>query len=278
MNEHQHSGENIDGRRDSPLASAGGNSPVLGSPVLDSGRSAALDRSGPQQFGDRRAPSHAEVPHRMATRRDETRRAGEHQYEYERGVRRPPDTHEDYNPLIVAASIGGGAVFGWLLARLSSPHGREHHWYQDSRSGPQRQSREHRSYERDTYDGRGTGHASSPARSVETDETWNLIASDKVEGTAVYDRKGERLGSVYNFMVGKRSGQVAYAVMSFGGWLGMGQSYHPLPWDTLRYDTDLGGYIVSLDKDRLRSAPSHTADQDTSSDASYWRRVKDYWA
>ena len=84
MNEHQHSGENIGGRRDSPLASAGGNSPVLGSPVLDSGRSAALDRSGPQQFGDRRAPSHAEVPHRMATRRDETRRAGEHQY------RRPP--------------------------------------------------------------------------------------------------------------------------------------------------------------------------------------------
>ena len=83
---------------------------------------------------------------------------------------------------------------------------------------------------------------------------------------------------MYNFMVGKRSGQVAYAVMSFGGWLGMGQSYHPLPWDTLRYDTDIGGYVVSLDKDRLRSAPSHRADQDTSSDASYWRRVKDYWA
>ena len=109
MNEHQHSGENIGGRRNSPLASAGGNSPVLGSPILDSGRS-ALDGSGPQQFGDRRAPSHAEVPHRMATRRDETRRAGEHQYEYGRGVRRPPDTQEDYNPLIVAASIGGGAV------------------------------------------------------------------------------------------------------------------------------------------------------------------------
>ena len=277
MNEHQHSGENIGGRRDSPLASAGGNSPVLGSPILDSGRS-ALDGSGSQQFGDRRAPSHAEVPHRMAARRDETRGAGEHQYEYGRGIRRPPDTQENYNPMIVAASVGGGAVFGWLLARLSSPHRRERHSYQDSRSGPQRHSREHTTYERDTYDGRGTGYASSPARSVETDETWNLIASDKVEGTAVYDRKGERLGSVYNFMVGKRSGQVAYAVMSFGGWLGMGQSYHPLPWDTLRYDTDLGGYVLSLDKDRLRSAPSHRADQDTSSDASYWRRVKEYWA
>ena len=125
MNEHQHSGENIGGRRDSPLASAGGNSPVLGSPMVDSGRSAALDRSGPQQFGDRRAPSHAEVSHRMAAGRDETRRAGEHQYEYGRGARRPPDTQQDYNPLIVAASLGGGAVLGWLLARLSSPHRRE---------------------------------------------------------------------------------------------------------------------------------------------------------
>ena len=60
--------------------------------------------------------------------------------------------------------------------------------------------------------------------------TGNLIASDRVEGTAVYDRAGERLGTVHNFMVDKRSGQVAYAVMSFGGFLGMGESYHPLPW------------------------------------------------
>jgi hypothetical protein len=79
-------------------------------------------------------------------------------------------------------------------------------------------------------------------------------------------------------MVGKRSGRVAYAVMSFGGWLGMGESYHPLPWNTLTYDTDLGGYVVGLTKDRLRSAPSHRADEDTSSNAGYWRRVRLYWA
>ena len=71
-------------------------------------------------------------------------------------------------------------------------------------------------------------------------------------------------------------GRVAYAVMSFGGWLGMGESYHPLPWNALTYDTEFGGYVVSLDKDRLRNAPSHKAGQDTS-DAGYWRRVKDYW-
>ena len=73
-----------------------------------------------------------------------------------------------------------------------------------------------------TTAGPGTG-------AVATDETDRLIASDKVEGTAVYNRQGERLGSIYNFMVDKRSGQVEYAVMSFGGFLGIGDSYHPLP-------------------------------------------------
>ena len=68
---------------------------------------------------------------------------------------------------------------------------------------------------------------------VEADETSRLIASNKVEGTAVYNRQGERLGSVYNFMVDKMSGQVAYAVMRFGGFLGIGDSYHPLPWKSL---------------------------------------------
>jgi len=49
------------------------------------------------------------------------------------------------------------------------------------------------------------------------EETDRLIASDKVEGTAVYNRQNERLGTVHNFMVDKSTGQVAYAVMSFGG-------------------------------------------------------------
>src|SRR4051812_16174717 len=82
----------------------------------------------------------------------------------------------------------------------------------------------------------GTGTGSS----VATGEATRLIASDKVEGTAVYNRQGERLGSVYNFMVDKRSGQVAYAVLSFGSFLGIGDSYYPLPWKSLKYDTGQG--------------------------------------
>ena len=71
---------------------------------------------------------------------------------------------------------------------------------------------------------------------VATDETSSLIASDKVEGTSVYNAKGEKLGSIYNFMVDKRSGEVEYAVLQFGGVLGLGSDYYPLPWDVLDYD------------------------------------------
>jgi hypothetical protein len=105
----------------------------------------------------------------------------------------------------------------------------------------------------------GTGTAGAGA--VANDETDRLIASNKVEGTAVYNRQGERLGEVYNFMVDKRSGQAAYAVMSFGGFLGMGGGHHPLPWKALAYDTSLGGYVVDIDKDRLRGAPGYAADE-----------------
>ena len=90
----------------------------------------------------------------------------------------------------------------------------------------------------------------------ETNESAHLIASNKVEGTPVYTSQGERIGSIYNFMVEKRSGKVAYAVMSFGGFLGMGESYHPLPWNKLTYDTSLGGYVVGVTRERLQAAPA----------------------
>jgi PRC-barrel domain len=114
--------------------------------------------------------------------------------------------------------------------------------------------------------------------SVATDETDRLIASNKVEGTAVYNRQGERLGEVDNFMVDKYSGQVAYAVMSFGGFLGIGESYHPLPWRVLTYDTGLGGYVVDLDKDKLQGAPSFTRDETPDWGNRDWgTRVHDYY-
>jgi PRC-barrel domain protein len=119
---------------------------------------------------------------------------------------------------------------------------------------------------------------SSTSGSPATDETNDLIASDKVEGTAVYNRPGERLGTVYNFMVNKRSGQVAYAVMSFGGFLGMGDSYHPLPWKVLTYDTGLGGYVVDLSREQLEGGPRYSSSETPDwSDQTYGRRINDYY-
>ena len=123
-------------------------------------------------------------------------------------------------------------------------------------------------------DMRTTGSHAGP---VETDENSTLIASDKVEGTAVYNPRGERLGDVYNFMVDKRSGHVEYAVMSFGGFLGMGESYHPLPWKMLTYDPSMGGYVVDLDKDRLVSAPSYEPADDPTWNRDYGRSIDDYY-
>ncbi|HEX3861816.1 MAG TPA: PRC-barrel domain-containing protein [Stellaceae bacterium] len=97
-----------------------------------------------------------------------------------------------------------------------------------------------------------------PGSTVVTEESVNLISADKVVGTAVYNRREEKLGSVYALMLNKTNGQVAYAVMSFGGFLGIGESYHPLPWRILSYDRRLGGYVVDLDRRRLEGAPTYT--------------------
>ena len=113
---------------------------------------------------------------------------------------------------------------------------------------------------------------------IAADETNRLIASNKVEGTDVYNRAGERLGEVSNFMVDKYSGQVAYAVMSFGGFLGIGEKYHPLPWKVLTYDTAKGGYVVDLDKDRLQKAPSYASSETANwRDPAYGRQIDDYY-
>ena len=124
-----------------------------------------------------------------------------------------------------------------------------------------------------------TSSTSGGTGTVATDETGSLIAASKVNGTKVYNRQGENLGSIYDVMINKRSGQVAYAVMSFGGFLGMGDSYHPLPWSVLTYDTSQGGYVVDLDMQRLQGAPSYTASEAESywSDRGRSRGIDDYY-
>jgi hypothetical protein len=90
-------------------------------------------------------------------------------------------------------------------------------------------------------------------------ETTSLIGSDKVEGTAVYGADDQKIGSIQRVMIDKISGKVAYAVTSFGGFLGIGEDYYPLPWPTLKYDTRLGGYRTGITIDQLRGAPNTAA-------------------
>jgi sporulation protein YlmC with PRC-barrel domain len=104
---------------------------------------------------------------------------------------------------------------------------------------------------------------------IETDETSSMIASNKVEGTTVYGPNGDKLGSIYNFMVDKETGQVEYAVLQFGGVLGLGSDYYPLPWDVLTYDEDQGGYVVELPKEQLENAPHYAPNEEPKFDSNY---------
>jgi len=113
---------------------------------------------------------------------------------------------------------------------------------------------------------------------LEVKETSRLISADKVEGTAVYNPADEKIGKIENIMIDKQSGKVAYAVMSFGGFLGIGDKHYPLPWSMLNYDTRRGGYVVNLDKKVLEGAPSYgPRDRIDWDDQTWGRRVHDYY-
>ena len=115
-------------------------------------------------------------------------------------------------------------------------------------------------------------------RTGQTDETGRLISSQKVDGTAVYNRSGDRLGDVDHMMIDKFTGQVEYAVMSCGGFLGVGESYSPVPWKSLDYDVNLGGYVIDTDRAKLASAPRYqSSGQPNWSDRAYTERVDQYW-
>lgn len=108
----------------------------------------------------------------------------------------------------------------------------------------------------------------------------SLITASRVEGTPVFNRAGERVGHIEDLSIQKASGQVTYALLSFGGFLGLGERIHPLPWSVLEYDTDKDGYVVPLDKTQLESSPSWSKDELEAfgGDSDYRERLYDYYA
>jgi len=107
--------------------------------------------------------------------------------------------------------------------------------------------------------------------------TSSVISSDKVEGTAVYNSSGDKLGSIDDLMIDKRSGQVRYAALEFGGFLGMGTDRYPLPWSMLKYDTTKDGYVVPLQKSQLEKAPRYPDNDVPAYTDDYGRKVYDYY-
>src|SRR6266699_5675 len=113
---------------------------------------------------------------------------------------------------------------------------------------------------------------------TEARETVSLIGSDKVEGTAVYGANDKKIGSIERVMIDKMSGRVSYAVLSFGGFLGIGDDHYPLPWQSLKYDTNLGGYRTGITETQLKGAPKYGNDNAWNwSDPARVRTVNDYY-
>jgi hypothetical protein len=112
---------------------------------------------------------------------------------------------------------------------------------------------------------------------LKQDETGRLISADKVQGTAVHNPQGESLGTIENIMIDKPSGQVAYAVLAFGGILGMGKDRRALPWDVLEYDTDQDAYVVAADSDLLKNGPAYDETSTNWNDPDWGQKVNDYY-
>ena len=110
------------------------------------------------------------------------------------------------------------------------------------------------------------------------DSRHQLISSRRVEGTPVYNRSDQRLGSIHSVMIDKKSGKVAYAVLSFGGIFGLGEHVHPVPWEVLTYDVDLDAYVVDLTREQLEKAPTLRLDEADRPQPEDYEEVSGYYA
>lgn len=111
--------------------------------------------------------------------------------------------------------------------------------------------------------------------------TSDMVSSADVNGTEVYSPTGDHLGEIDHLVIDKKSGQIAYAVMTFGGFLGLGEGTHPVPWKKLSYDVNLGGFVTDITHEQLTGAPSLSEtwfDDPTYRERSYsYYGVSPYW-
>lgn len=102
---------------------------------------------------------------------------------------------------------------------------------------------------------------------LDTNTPATLVSSNDVNGTAVYGTGGDKVGEIDHLMIDKQTGKVSYAVMGFGGFLGLGEEHYPVPWQKLTYDTSKGGFVTDISKEQLEGAPERRSD---------WHRDRDW--
>jgi PRC-barrel domain len=104
-----------------------------------------------------------------------------------------------------------------------------------------------------------------------------VIGSDRVEGTHVYDPRGNRIGTIKRLLIEKVSGRVLYVDVTFGGFLGIGVHHHTVPWEKLSYDKELGGYRTDITEAQVRNAPAFYGDDEMWPDRKRQNELRDYW-
>ena len=105
-----------------------------------------------------------------------------------------------------------------------------------------------------------------------------VIESSRVEGTAVYDPAGKRIGTIQQLLIEKVSGRVLYVDMTFGGFLGLGTHHHTIPWEKLAYDTHLGGYRTDITEEQVKAAPAFYGDDEIWPDPKREKEAREYWS
>jgi sporulation protein YlmC with PRC-barrel domain len=112
----------------------------------------------------------------------------------------------------------------------------------------------------------------------------DAIQASRVIGTEVYNAAGDHIGTIEDVMLDKTSNGIMFAVIGFGGFLGIGEKYHAIPWSVLDYEKSRGGYVVPFTKEQLKGAPAHSINELTGADGeaarnasfAYWN-VDPYW-
>lgn len=104
------------------------------------------------------------------------------------------------------------------------------------------------------------------------------IRATKVIGTSVFNSTGDKIGKIEDVVLDKTSNNIMFAVVGFGGFLGMSEKFHPIPWSSLDYQKGKDGYVVGYTKEQLKAAPAEGIDQLTGSDGDAMRdKVYDYY-